>query len=85
MASSNSLDTACGKYYYNVSTSTAYSGNFPTVQFIDSSGNYYDMAKRRVTSTSAGATGSNADTQGSPYYIRIYSNTQIAGRIVVTG
>ena len=85
VASSNSLDTACGKYYYNVSTSTVYSGNFPIVQFIDSSGNYYDMAKRRVTSTSAGATGSNADTQGSTYYIRIYSNTQIAGRIVVTG
>ena len=83
-ASSNSLDTACGKYYYNISTSTAYSSNFPVVQFIDSSGNYWDMTKRRVSSTSAGASGTNADTVGTTYYIRIYSNKQLDGRIVVT-
>lgn len=83
-ASSNSLDTACGKYYYNISTSTAFSSNFPVVQFIDSSGNYWDMTKRRVSSTSAGASGTNADAAGTTYYIRIYSNTQLAGRIVVT-
>ena len=41
------------------------------------------MTKRRVSSTFAGAAGTNADTAGTTYYICIYSNTQLAGRIVV--